>query len=160
VTKPLLQALLLADHVYEDKHTGKRVICGVFSKLFFIPQDAIEKVKASESTKPEGFTREAVLAGHQMGSPWAYLSLTELRGEESFELRYVDLEDNTVLFKVEFMIKCPDPLQTVEVVLPLPPLPLPLNAPQGQQSRVCALELLYDNELLGAHRITVQPSAA
>ena len=31
--RPLLQALLVADHVYQDKDTGKKVIAGTFNSL-------------------------------------------------------------------------------------------------------------------------------
>ena len=34
---PILQSLLLADHVYRDQTTGKHIICGVFSTIFFTP---------------------------------------------------------------------------------------------------------------------------
>jgi hypothetical protein len=37
VAVPILQSLLLADHVYRDQATGKHVICGVFSTIFFTP---------------------------------------------------------------------------------------------------------------------------
>jgi hypothetical protein len=33
VPKPLLQAMLLADHVYQDKDTGKKIIAGTFNSL-------------------------------------------------------------------------------------------------------------------------------
>ena len=32
---PVLQALVVADRVYEDKGTGKKIIAGTFSRLFF-----------------------------------------------------------------------------------------------------------------------------
>src|SRR6478736_1940762 len=31
--RPVLQSLILADHVYEDKLTGKRIIAGVFNRI-------------------------------------------------------------------------------------------------------------------------------
>lgn len=37
VASPILQSLLLADHVYRDQATGKHIICGVFSTIFFTP---------------------------------------------------------------------------------------------------------------------------
>ena len=45
-------------------------------------------------------------------------------------------------------VACDDPLATVELVLPVPPLP---RTPGHY-----ALELLYKNELIGSHRVTVQ----
>lgn len=37
MTVPILQSLLLADHVYRDQLTGKHIICGVFSTIYFTP---------------------------------------------------------------------------------------------------------------------------
>jgi hypothetical protein len=154
VTRPVLQAILVADHVYQDKFTGKFVICGVFSKLFWVPaQPGLDK--------PGGKPPEQIsvpMGGHRAGSPFAYFSLTDIHGTVNFEMRYVDLEDNDVLFKADFRVKCDDPLQTVEVVLPLPVLPVPAISPEESGHRVCALELLCDNDLLGAHRIKIEPA--
>lgn len=41
VTVPILQSLLLADHVYRDQMTGKHIICGVFSTIYFTPNPPI-----------------------------------------------------------------------------------------------------------------------
>ena len=157
MTKPVLQALLLADRVYQDKGTGKHVISGVFSELFFQPLD--ESPEASVPLEP-GAARSIQIPlafGHVSGSPWAYISLTEVRGEMRFELRYVDLNDNVTLFKMNFGVRSDDPLKTFEIVLPLPMLPLPLNAPADERHRTCALELLCDDELVGSHRVSVRP---
>ena len=40
--KPVLQSLILADHVYEDKLTGKRIIAGVFNRI----------IRGASSTSP------------------------------------------------------------------------------------------------------------
>jgi hypothetical protein len=155
VTKPVLQALLLADRVYRDGGTGKHIICGVFSELFFKPPEDVEK----EQKEPgQGQIIEIPIAfGHMAGSPWAYISLTELRGETRCELRYVDLQDNTTLFNMIFVVPSDDPLKTHEISLPLPSLPLPVNAPDGERQRSCALELLCNDELVGSHRVSVRP---
>ena len=59
------------------------------------------------------------------------------------------LETNEVSFCAARMeVACDDPLATVELVLPVPPLP---RTPGHY-----ALELLYENELIGSHRVTVQ----
>ena len=34
---PVLQALLVADQIYQDQSTGKFVICGIFGTIFFLP---------------------------------------------------------------------------------------------------------------------------
>jgi len=85
----------------------------------------------------------------QSGSPFCYISLTEVRGRSSFELRYVDLAEDKVLFGTQFEIDCNNPLETVELVFPLPLLP-------GSRPGTFVLELLWNNEPLGYHRITVE----
>ena len=85
----------------------------------------------------------------QAGSPYAYISLREVRGRIPLEFRLVSLESNEVLFRaVRMEVVCDDPLKTVELVLPVPPLP---RTPGHY-----ALELLYENELIGSHRVMVQ----
>ena len=84
----------------------------------------------------------------RVGSPWAYVSLTEIRGTVPLELRYVDLSDNVVMLRVELSVKSNSPLDTMEVVVQLPVLPMP-------HPGTYALELLSNDEPLGSHRIIV-----
>jgi hypothetical protein len=142
--KPVLQALLLADHVYEDKNTGKKVIAGIFNRLWFARSET-----APREIEQEGVKRQIVPGAMRAGSPYAYLSLTEIRGTLPCVLRYVALEDDKPLFQCAFDIRCDDPLGTVEVVVPLPPLPT-------EQTGVYALELVCDNEPVGCVRVVVQ----
>ena len=60
--KPVLQALVLADHVYVDAETGKKIIAGTFNELH-----------AAEF--PTQFAHVT----------FAYLCLTDLRGEAELE---------------------------------------------------------------------------
>ncbi|OYW13260.1 MAG: hypothetical protein B7Z55_17140, partial [Planctomycetales bacterium 12-60-4] len=74
MSTPVLQALLLADHIYQDRATGKHVICGVFSELRFIPPSA----KGQQPAEPG-----APIPVHKIiraGSPFLYMSFTEVRG--------------------------------------------------------------------------------
>ncbi len=87
--------------------------------------------------------------GLQSGSPFAYLSLTELRGAMAFVLQLVNLEDDSQLFRSDLRVECHNPLLTVEVTVPLPPISPP-------QAGVYALELLWSNEILGSLRIIVE----
>lgn len=140
--KPVLQALLVADHIYVDKITGKKIVAGIFHRMMFAKAQAVQSVD-------EGAIRiEVPLGGQQSGSPFCYISLTEVRGKQPFTLRYVNLEDDKPLFQTEFEIECNNPLETVEAVFPLPRFP-------ADKPGHFALELLWGQEPLGCHRITV-----
>ena len=163
---PVLQALLVADHIYQDQATGKFVICGIFGTIFFLPgndepsqkSDAASKDSgAGNPTAPESGASGKGASGQgpqqlplnrliRAGSPSAYVSLTEVNGQRSFELRYVDLNENNVIFTFEFQVECRNPLETVQMTIPLPVLPVPHEG-------VFALELVCEGELLGSHRI-------
>ncbi len=141
--KPVLQALLLADQVYIDQATGKKVIAGVFHEYRFkrLPQgDDQGRRMADQQTTGQQPLRVA-------GSPTAYISVTELRKTTDFELRYVDLVDNSILMKATIPVQAThDPLKTYEMIVALPSLPIPHKGN-------FALELLVDGELIGSHRI-------
>ena len=166
---PVLQAMLLADQVYQDRGTGKYVICGIFSAIHFTPKDdAAGKDRAAGSggggggfggdplgEPGAGFdpssstptpTPVPIARLVRAGSPFAYVSLTELKGSRKFELRYVYLAENNVLFGTAFEVSCRDPLETIQITVPLPPLPIPHEG-------VYVLELLCEGELLGSHRV-------
>lgn len=172
---PILQSLLLADHVYRDQSTGKHIICGVFSTIFFTPNpqpnqsqpgggngdsanrsggnppgssDGVGAGGGRSEGSPPAAKSQPIQSLMQAGSPFAYFSVTELVGRKTFEVRYVDLHDNRVLFQAEVPIECDDPLKTIEVSLPLPRLPL-----VALQERSYALEVLCEGTLLGSHRV-------
>jgi len=140
--KPILQALLLADHVYRDP-TGKHVIAGTFNKMVFAKRGAEPK-----TVEIDGEEKQIIPGGVQIGSPHVYISLTELRGKTQCVLRYVNLEQDKALFQTHFAVECADPLETVELVLPMPMLP--------HVAGVHALELLCNDEPIGSHRIIVE----
>lgn len=242
--KPVLQSLILADHIYEDKLTGKRIIAGVFNRIirgvrvikeipspsppafnppsFSIPSPpqappsqspqaapASAPVQPSEPSfvnpgqavpdVPPAYQEPAAVAssapaqpaptpeaprtppqappatpaqttftpppvqpgqrvleipptGLQSGSPFAYLSLTEVRGVTPFILQLVSLEDDTQLFRSDLRVECHNPLYTIELTVPLPPIAPP-------KAGIYALELLYNHEILGSLRIVVEDAA-
>lgn len=151
MTKPVLQALILADQLYQDKDTGKMVIAGTFTKYIVSEQkretEVVEVEKQNEESEPLPQIGNMLIIG-KSGSPFAYICLTDVREEANLELRYVDLTDNTALMKADLNVRCNDPLQAVELKIPLPQLPCP-------HVGAYALELLYDDELLGSWRLTV-----
>ena len=138
--KPILQALLLADHVYQDKLSGKTVIAGIFNNL------NIFKLKPSEASEGTQFIDPRKIL--RSGSPYCYINLISVRGNLPLELRYVDLKDNAVLMYLNFNFEAPkpDPLKNIEIIIPIPILPVPHPGSY-------VLELLTDNELIGSHRI-------
>lgn len=124
--RPTLQALVLADQVYVDAASGKKIIAGTFNIL-----------RTGEF--PTTFAR----------STFAYINLTNIRQRTELELRYVDLEDNRVLMRSpRIEVQSPDPLQGVELVVELPPFPMP-------HAGTYAFEAHADDELVGSLRITV-----
>lgn len=142
---PVLQALLVADHVYEDKATSKKVVAGIFHAMYFTRREVERQVD------PKGGKVKINIppGGMKAGSPFSYISLTDIRGKQEFDLRYVSLNDDKTIFESHFQVDCPDPLATVEVMLPLPPLP-------ANQPGIYALELLWNQEPLGSYRIAVR----
>jgi len=151
VSKPILQALVLADQVYQDKNTDKFIIAGIFKSLHVRKKTTNEKYaelpQALEDI-PGGLCKMKLSQTWSVGSPCAYISLTNIRGRLPCELRYVDLNDYKVLLCLPFEIEGNNPLDTIELGIRLPLLPAP-------RPGTYALELLSDNEVLGSHRITV-----
>jgi hypothetical protein len=184
VPKPVLQALVLAEHVYQDRATGKMIIAGTFNRLFVHRRDtpadnasmpgqgpgqepgqqpgqppapAPGQPFAQEPGQPpappaprpaEGFHKIDPRSVSRVGSPWAYVSLTEIRGTVPLELRYVDLNDNVIMLRAEFTATSTSPLETKEMIVPLPVLPAP-------HPGAYALELLSHDEPLGSLRVYV-----
>jgi hypothetical protein len=142
LVKPVLQALLLADQVYQDKASGKCIVAGIFGVLFKI------RTNQQETQTNAGLRRIQPHESRRSGSPSCYVSLTSVRGTLPLELRYVDLADNSVLMSLCFEVSNADPIATVELIVPVPSLPTP-------HAGDYALELLTDNELIGSHRIRV-----
>lgn len=141
--KPVLQALILADHVYEDQRSRKKIIAGTFNVL------VTGELRVEQRKDDNGTTHSLVPGGMRAGCPTAYISMTEVRGESPFVLRYVDLTDNRVLMQCNFKVQCDNPLETVELAIPLPELPTP-------HAGVYALELLLGDEPMGSLRVTVR----
>jgi hypothetical protein len=136
--KPILQALVLADHVYQDKLTGKTIVVGIFNNLNIFKTKPSEPIEGPQHIDPRKFFRP--------GSPYCYINLSSVHGTIPLELRYVDLKDNSVLMYLNFEVTNPDPLRNIEIITPVPPLPVPHPGSY-------VLELLTNDELIGSHRI-------
>lgn len=91
---------------------------------------------------------DKVKSGFRAGSPFAYMSVTDADGDHTFSLRYVDLATDVVHIEIEVKTNCIDPLETIDLSIPLPPLPNKIGS--------YALELLWNsNDPMGSFRITV-----
>ena len=143
--KPVLQAILVADHAYRDATTNKIIVAGIFNNIT-VSDDLGKPRDVIDGTGPP---RKVILGGVTSGSPWAYLSLTDIINRQEFELRFVSLIDNAVLFSLKFNVEAKSPLDNAEMMLPLPELPV-------KQPGHYALELVWNYELLGSHRLQVK----
>lgn len=141
--KPVLQALVLAEHVYEDR-SGKKIIAGTFNKMKFTNKGLIREVEG-----PDGSKRTLVPGGMHGGSPFAYLSLTDVCDDTRLQLQFVNLTKNQVLFSNGIVINNEDRLVTIELVIALPPL---LISEEGTY----AFEVVCDNEILGSCRVQAE----
>lgn len=133
--KPVLQAMVLADHVYQDRVTGKFIIAGTFSSVWF----------GRVAPDPSGQTTGPV---SKSGSPHLYIALVEMHGDVPLNLKFLDLSDSSVLFEGQLVLSSNDPIAVSEYAIPLPPLP---TSRPGHYS----LDLLYDGEILGSWRVSV-----
>jgi len=116
--------LVLADHIYADAKTGKKVIAGTFNQVW-------------AAAFPSQFGR----------TTYVFVSLTDLRGEASVVLRYVDNSDLSVLMEsAAVKVISQDPLATTELGIAIPGFPMPHT---GSYS----LELHVDGERLGSVRV-------
>ncbi len=145
---PTLQALILAEHVYQDAATGKKIIAGTFNKVLYCSQ---AKEYPTQVTA-DGETVAVVPGGTSGGTPWLFVSLTDVVGEVELGVRYVDLKHMSVLMQTTFKVSSQDRLQTQEVILPMPYLPTP-------HTGTYALELLYDQSPLGTLRVLATDTA-
>jgi hypothetical protein len=144
--KPVLQALVIAEKVYQDV-TGKKIIAGTFNGVQLSTQPVVETVEDGEGNK-----RQRLLGGTNAGSPFAYVSLTDVCDNTTIELKFVSLTANKEIFGRALVVPSNDRLQTIELVLPLPDLLLVLGS---QGPGVYAFEVMCEGEVIGSHRINV-----
>lgn len=117
---------MLADDVFVDCCTKKKVISGTFNRLW-------------SSEFPTQFSRATK----------AYVVLTNCRGKVNLELRYVDLLDDSVLMQTQALeLEGSDPLSSVEFIIEVPPFPMPHDG-------YYAFELYCGANRLGGMRLRV-----
>lgn len=143
--KPVLQALVLAERVYEDK-SGKKIIAGTFN-TFRVPAEPPSRQVAL----PDGTTGRFVAGGWDAGYTMAYISLTDVVGETDITLRMFNLTRDHSMFELTVSISTPDRLATVEVVAPLPVFRAFVTEPG-----TLSFDVLWRGEILGSHRLLVR----
>lgn len=142
--KPVLQALVLADRVYQDV-SGKKVIAGTFSGFKFSKRPPVADVVG-----PDGQTQRIITGGTSAGSPYVYISLTDVCEGTAIQIQFLNLTKNIVLFGNDAIaIPKVDRLSNVEVVLPLPTLPI-------SEAGVYALQVVCEGEILGSWRVVAE----
>jgi hypothetical protein len=148
--KPVLQAMVLADHVYRDAGTGKFLIIGTFGTLWRRKRrEAAPETEARIETEIEGpvrYMRADEVS--QVGSPYLYIALTGVHGITPLALKCVNLADSSVVLEGDVNVNAKDPLALAEFSLPLPPF----DMGPGTYS----LDLLHEGEILGSWRISVK----
>lgn len=137
--KPVLQALVIAEHVYEAKD-GKKIIAGTFNRVLF------GHVPTQEVARPDGTRLRTTPGGVHSGSPYAYIGLTDVCDGTELILQFVKLSTNKVLFETHVTLHGNERLATVEIVAPLPRLPI-------EEEGVYAFEVVCEGEIIGSHRI-------
>lgn len=122
-----VQALLLADRVYEDLLTHNKIIAGTFNQLFV------------RGVGPQ------IIAG----TYWLYFGVTQLRGAIPFSIRIVDLADDSTLIQADgFEIRCDDPNRLADMIVQLPiPAPHP---------GVFCIEVLNGDVVVGTLRFEIK----
>ncbi len=141
--KPVLQALVLADRVYQDV-TGKKIIAGTFSGYKFS-----KRLPVAEIACPDGTRQKVIVGGVQTGSPYAYVSLTDVCDGTAIQVQFVNLSKNILLFSTEVSVPNVDRLSNIELILPLPTLPI-------TEAGVYALQILWQGEILGSWRVVAE----
>ena len=143
--RPVLQALVLADHVYQDRSTGKFLIAGTFSRLWIsTPKPAATPNQPVTFQSTDALSRAVSAAG----SPHLYVALSDVHGSISLTVRYVDLSNGSNLFEMVLGTTSSDPLALTELGVPLPRLPMP-------HAGAYSLDVLHDGEILGSWRLVI-----
>lgn len=141
--KPILQALLLAERIYEINPTAQKIIVGTFNQITLSSSHPSRIVEQGDGTKA------AFVRGGNAGDPWVYISLTDVNAGTKVSLQFVDIALNEVLFSSESTITKASKLHTIEMVLQLPSLGPFVHGRSGPFS----FDVLWDGEILGSHRI-------
>ncbi len=141
--KPVLQALVVAERIYEVKG-GRKVICGTFNSILISERD--NKIV----DRPDGTKAKLLAGGDDMGCPWVYVNLTDVVAGTKIGLEMVNVSKNIAIFGSSFEITEARRLGTVELALPLPH-----PREWAKEPGTFSLDLTWEGEILGSHRLVV-----
>lgn len=142
--KPVLQAMALADHIYQDRMTGKFIIAGTFTNIFLTET---QRTPVDPAVTGPGAAYQFQGPISTMGSPYLYVALVEVHGHVPLIMKCVDLSDASVLLEAEIVVGAMNPLLVAEYAIPLPQLQFKAGS--------YSFDLLHDDEILGSWRVTV-----
>jgi hypothetical protein len=123
---PVVQAVVMADHVYQDRDTGKYVVAGTFHQL-----------------RASAFPCELTTPIH------AFCVLTSVAAPIAVSMQLVSPDGNVVMSSSALTVTCLDPQQMIEFAFPVPSLQLPVPG-------WYRLVLLIDDTPRGSARLEVQ----
>lgn len=130
----------MAEHAYQDV-SGKKIIAGTFTGVTFTKRPVHQEIET-----PDGTKQVVMPGGMHGGAPYAYISMTDVGEDTQLRCQFVNLTKNEVLFGTQLTVDCKDRLETVEIILPLPPLMI-------SEEGAYAFELVCEDEILGSCRI-------
>jgi hypothetical protein len=188
VAVPILQSLLLADHVYRDQATGKHIICGVFSTIFFTPTPVRDPASAGQNGDLSAGGNGSGAAGangpseptedrKSGGEPGAAVPFSMKQQPIQSLIQagspYVYFSVTELRGRKTFEVRYVDlhenrPLFQAEVPIecddPLKTievaLPLPRLPLVAWEERSYALEVICEGQLLGSHRVLARINPA
>ena len=142
--KPVLQALVLAERVYTDSRTNQKVICGTFNHIHLAPDEQ----RMFETS--DGRQELMIPGGADPGCCSAYVSLTEVFFGTELTLTLFNQTRHVPILSTGVRINKESRLDTIELIVPLPPLRKFLT-----EAGTYSLDVVWDGEILGSHRILV-----
>jgi hypothetical protein len=141
--KPVLQALVLAERIYEDK-SGKKIIAGTFNRVW------VGRLPVVTKEMPDGSQHQVIPGGTDFGCPSAYISLTDVVDGTQISLQFVNVSKNQIICQAPVEIKQADRLDTVEIIAPLLPI-----AQLVKEAGIFSFDVVWNGEILGSHRLRV-----
>jgi hypothetical protein len=139
---PVLQAIVLAEHIYQTSD-GRKIICGTFNQLVkqIVPHKVI--VRDGETSK------QAIPSGRNSVAPSLFVSLTNVVNETRITVQFASLKRNEVVFATDLDISTEDRLGTCEIIFQLP------NLNSFIQEDVYVIEVVCEEEIIGSLRLNV-----